>query len=79
MSDEDREILQRLVDSLFRETRRVTRLDALLRAEALDVPDDLLGIMNLLPPASYTRDKLCNQLNSSLKGHGWNNKYGTVE
>jgi len=79
VSDEDREILQRVVDSLFRHTKRVSRLDALLRAEAMDVPEELLGIINLLPPGTYTRDRLCNQLNSALKGHGWNNRYGTVE
>jgi len=75
----DREMLQRVVDSLFRDTRRITRLDALLRAEAMDLPQDLIGIVNLLPPGTYTRNLLCNQLNSSLKGHGWNGIYGTVE
>jgi len=79
VSDEDREILQRVVDSLFRHTNRIARLDALLRAEAMDVPDELMGIINLLPPGIYARDRLCNQLNSALKGHGWNNRYGTVE
>lgn len=72
-------ILQRFVDSLFRDAKHVTRLDALIRAEALDVPDDLMGIVNLLPPGTYSRQRLCNQLNSSLKGHGWNGLYGTVE
>jgi len=79
MADDDKEILQRFVESLFRNEKRVTRLDALMRAEALDVPEDLAGIVNLLPPGVYTRQLLCNQLNSSLKGHGWNGIYGTVE
>jgi hypothetical protein len=79
MADDDKEVLQRFVDSLFQRDTRVTRLDALLRAEALDVPEDLVGIVNLLPPGTYSRQLLCNQLNSSLKGHGWNGVYGTVE
>lgn len=79
MSDIDREQLQRFVESLYRETKRVQRLDAILRAEALDLDADLCGIVDLLPPGNYTRDKLCNQLNSALKGHGWNGRFGTVE
>jgi hypothetical protein len=35
--------------------------------------------VTLLPPGNYTRQRLCNQLNSALKGHGWNSAYGTVE
>jgi len=79
MADDDKVLLQRFVDSLFRDTKRASRLDALLRAEAFDLPEDLLGIVNLLPPGPYTRQLLCNQLNSSLKGHGWNSQFGTVE
>lgn len=79
VADDDREQLQRLVDSLFRDTKRVSRLDAVLRAEALDVTEDLAGLVNLLPPGTYSREALCNQLNSALKGHGWNSFYATVE
>jgi len=79
MADDDKELLQRFVESLFRETKRASRLDTLLRAEAFDLPEDLLGIVNLLPPGNYTRQMMCNQFNSSLKGHGWNGRYGTVE
>lgn len=71
--------LQRLVDSLFKDSRRVSRLDAILRAEAYDVCGDLLEIVELLPPNIYTRQKLCDQLNSALIGHGWGALYGTVE
>ncbi len=78
-SDDDREILQRFVESLFAGARRVERLDAVLKAEAFDLPDDLVGIVELLPPGTYTRQRLCNQLNSALKGHGWTGAYGTVE
>jgi hypothetical protein len=79
MSDDDREVLQRLVDSLFRDSKRVTRLDTVLRAEAFDLPAELLGIVELLPPGTYTRPRLCNQLNSALKGHGWTGRFGTVD
>jgi hypothetical protein len=77
--DDDKELLQRFVDSLFLSTRRVTRLDAVLQAEAFDLPDDLLVIVGLLPPGILTRQALCDQLNSALKGHGWTGAYGTVE
>ena len=79
MAECDREQLQRLVESLFRDSKRVSRLDAVLRAEALDLCTELEGIVNLLPPGSYTRDTMCNQFNSALKGHGWNGRYATVE
>lgn len=79
MADGDREILQRFIDSLFRDASRVVRLDAVVRAEALDLPSDLVGIVNLLPPGNYTRQRMCDQLNSALKGHGWTSRFGTVE
>jgi hypothetical protein len=79
VADDDKEILQRFVDSLFRDAKRVGRLDAVVRAEALDLPDDLVGIVDLLPPGTYSRQLMCNQLNSSLKGHGWTGRYGSVE
>lgn len=79
MPDEDKQILQRFVDSLFRDVRRVSRLDAVVRAEALDLPSDLLEIVALLPPGTYSRQSLADQLNSALKGHGWTGAYGTVE
>ncbi len=79
MADDDKETLQRFVDSLFRDAKHASRLDAILRAEALDVPEELRGIIELLPPGHFTRQRLCDQLNSALKGHGWNSQYGTVE
>lgn len=79
VADGDRELLQRFVDTLFRETRAVYRLDVVVRAEAFDLPSDLLGIVELLPPGHYPRHRLCDQLNSALKGHGWTGIYGTVD
>ena len=48
-------------------------------AEAADLPDDLAEIVNLLPPGSYTRQRLCDQLNSAIGGHAWGQVYGTVQ
>lgn len=56
----------------------VRRLDAVLAAEAADLPEELLGIVRLLPPGDYTRDRLCTQLNSAITGHAWGQVYGTV-
>lgn len=57
----------------------IRRLDAVLAAEAADLPDDLVRIVRLLPPGNYTRDRLCTQLNSAIAGHAWGQVYGTVE
>ena len=43
------------------------------------VRDDLAEIVNLLPPGSYTRQRLCDQLNSAIGGHAWGQVYGTVQ
>lgn len=79
LPDDEKMALQRLVDSLYAQSRRVTRLDAIIRAEALDLPEDLIDIVNLLPPGGYFRQSMCDQFNSALKGHGWAGRYATVE
>lgn len=79
MDDDEREILQRFVDSLFRDARSVRRLDAIILSEALDLPAELVDIVSLLPPGTYARPRLCDQLNSALKGHGWTGRFGTVD
>ena len=56
----------------------VRRLDVVIAAEAADLPEDLLRVVNLLPPGDYTRQQLCDQLNSSITGHAWGQVYGTV-
>ena len=74
--------LQDVVDSLFAGRTAldtVRRLDVVLAAEAGDLPEDLREIVNLLPPGSYTRQRLCDQLNSAIGGHAWGQVYGTVE
>ena len=74
--------LQAIVDDLFEDMPRdyeVRRLDAIIAAEAGDLPADLLEIVNLLPPGEFTRARLCDQLNSAIVGHAWGQVYGTVE
>lgn len=79
MADEDRELLARFMDNLFRDAPRVQRLDVLLRAQTYDLPEILLDIVNNLPPGTYTRQRLADQLNSAIVGHGLSRRYGTVE
>lgn len=72
-------IMQKLVDSLFVNTKIIRRLDAVILAESFDLPADLLEVVGLLPPGTYTRQKFCDQVNSSIIGHGWGFVYGTIE
>ncbi len=73
--------LQDVVNGLFAdsEIEAVRRLDVVIAAEAADLPADLMEIIELLPPGSYTRLRLCDQLNSAVGGHAWGQVYGTVE
>ena len=81
--------LQGVVDSLFGDAPAlpagvpgaptVRRLDVVLAAEAVDLPEDLREVVGLLPPGNYTRRRLCDQLNSAIGGHAWGQVYGTVE
>lgn len=74
--------LQSIVDELYEGKPRdftVRRLDVVLSAEASDLPADLFEVVNLLPPGEYTRQRLCDQLNSAIGGHAWGQVYGTVE
>ena len=86
--------LQQVVDSLFADlteeeliadmagttgARMGRRLEVSLAAEAVELPDELQEIVILLPPSTFTRRRLCDQLNSAVGGHAWGQKYGTVE
>lgn len=80
MPDDDREVLQRFLDNLFRDSARVSRLDVIVRAETLDLDSDLLEIVGNLPSSVvYTRQRLADQLNSAIVGHGWSRRFGTVD
>jgi hypothetical protein len=78
-SPEDHATLTRVIDALFAAQRPVARLDVVIRAELADVGEDALGIVNLLPPGTYTRQRLCDQLNSAITAHGWGRSLGTFE
>ena len=54
-------------------------VDVVFAAESFDLPDDLNEIIGLLPPSMFTRQRLCDQLNSAIGGHAWGQVYGTVE
>lgn len=84
--------LQGIVDDLFREDDapymqlvdeaaafKVSKLDAVMAAEAADLPDELVRIVRMLPSGEYTRQRLTDQLNSAITGHAWGQVYGTVE
>lgn len=71
--------LQRLVDALYLGRNEVDRLDVVVQAELQDLDRDLIEIVDLLPPGRYSRQRLCDQLNSALAAHGWGGTYGTVE
>lgn len=84
--------LQRVVDGLYRDDDapymqlideeaafKVSKLDAVVAAEAADLPDELMRIVSMLPPGEYTRRRLTDQLNSAITGHAWGQVYGTVE
>ena len=79
MTHPDHGSLQRLVDALYRDSPRVTRLDAVIHAANYDLCEDLVEIVELLPPGAHTRQQMCDQLNSALVAHGWGRTYGTVE
>ena len=71
-------VLQEFVNDLFESEEEYARLDVIIQAESFGLNEDLLEVVNLLPPGTYGRDKLCSQLNSSLSSHGWGYVYGAV-
>jgi hypothetical protein len=73
------EQIRRWLDALFRDVRTVSQLDAVIRAESFDLPADALEIVTTLPPGRYTRDRLCDQLNSAIVARGLSRPLGTHE
>lgn len=76
---EDYGLLQELVDTLYADTEFVSCLQVVSAAKASEFPEDLIEIVELLPPGEYFRQDLCDQLNSAISGHAWGQVYGTVE
>lgn len=77
--EETRDLIERMLDSLYRENRIVTRLDVIVRAGAMDLPDDVMGLIDRIPPGRYPRARLCDQLNSAITAHGWSRMLGTFD
>jgi hypothetical protein len=75
--EETPEQISRWLDALYAEERVVTRLDAIVRAESYDLPDDVMEIVIGLPPGRYTRARLCDQLNSAIVARGLSRTLGT--
>ena len=80
---EDYGELQRLVDAIFvpgiSSAATCPKLDVVTRAEIFDLSTDLAEVVEALPSRTYPRQRLCDQINSILVGHGWAGLYGTVE
>lgn len=80
---EDSGELQRLVNAVFAPgiSSRATcsKLDVVARAEIFDLGEELREVVEALPSRTYTRQHLCDQLNSILVAHGWTSRYDTVE
>lgn len=82
MRSEDYGRLQKLVDELYFDDphARISKMDVLMRAEIDDLPDNLYEVVDLLPSGgSYSRQRLCDQMNSIITAHGWGYTIGTVE
>lgn len=73
--------LQSLVDEMYSLSggSPVSRMDLIMRAELEDLDEDLREVIDLLPSGSYSRPRLCDQMNSIITAHGWGYVYGTVE
>lgn len=68
------------MDNLFRESKKVSRLDVILRAQTLDLDEDLQPLFEGLPSGRpYSRQRLADQINSAIVGHGWSRRFGTVD
>lgn len=71
--------LQRLVDAVYDFDVFATQMAFVLRAENYDFDEDVMEVVGLLPPGTYHRQALCDQLNSIVTAHGWGSTVGTVQ
>jgi len=71
--------LQNLIDELFESRNTLTSMELLVNAEIRDLHPDLIEICQIVPPGTYSRQALCDQMNSAIAGHGWGSVYGTVD
>lgn len=75
--EDDREQIGRWLDALYRDRRVATQLDAIGLAQVFDLPADVMDIVLGIPSGRYTRQRLCDQLNSAIVGRGLSRRYGT--
>jgi hypothetical protein len=73
------ESMHRMLDRLYAARKTVPRSQIIGYAEIFDLPERVLGIVRSLPPGSYTRQRLVDQLNSAICGHGLGSVVGTLE
>ena len=71
--------LQNFINKLFEDKDEVTKIEVVALADALDLHSDLIELIDLLPGKGYKRQNICDQLNSSISGHGWGYVWGTVQ
>ncbi len=75
-----REVLQRFLDSLFRDSKRVSRLDVICAPRpSTSMPSSCRSSRTCRARGAYTRQRLADQLNSAIVGHGLSRQYGTVD
>jgi hypothetical protein len=79
IDDDTLPAILRMFDMLYRDRRVVRRVDILSMAEVMSLPPEVLSLFTLLPPGSFTRRSLSDQLNSVIVGHGLSRSLGTVE
>ncbi len=79
VDDDTLPTLLRMLDALYRDRRSVRRLEVLNTAETMSLPSDVLALFDLLPPGTFTRRRLVDQLNSIIVGHGLGRSLGTLE
>lgn len=77
--DEELGEVQRLVDAVFASRRTADAFELATQAETCDVSADAMEVVSLLPPGSYTRPQMADQLNSIITAHGWGAHIGCVE
>lgn len=73
--------LQEVVDALYADDidGYASTVDLYIKAEAHDLCDDLMEVINTVPAGRYKKAKLVDQMNSIITAHGWGFVYGTLE
>lgn len=78
LSDE-LQALQRCIDQLYENRKHVERLDLIVLCEVRDLHRELMEIVHLLPPGSYTKPRLLDELNSYLSARALSQRFGLLQ